>query len=73
MEQIAKLFASLAAYSKMRDRELFREVRQFYCSYWLHNWQALQEDTSKSASVFDMRAGDGSLQTLADGPFSAMQ
>ena len=27
MEQVAKLFTRLAAYSKMRDRELFKEVR----------------------------------------------
>ena len=29
MEQVAKLFTRLAAYSKMRDRELYKEVRQY--------------------------------------------
>ena len=33
MEQVAKLFTRLAAYSKMRDRELFKEVRQYHCMY----------------------------------------
>ena len=33
MEQIAKLFTRLAAYSKMRDRELFKEVRKYHCLY----------------------------------------
>ena len=31
MEHIAKLLTRLAAYSKMRDRELFREVSQCHC------------------------------------------
>ena len=34
MEQIAKLFTRLAAYSKMRDRQLFKEVRR-HCLYGL--------------------------------------
>ena len=74
MEQIAKLFTSLAAYSKMRDRELFREVRQFYCSYWSQYWQACSKKTSPKAPVsLTPELGNSSLQTLADGPSSAMQ
>ena len=33
MEQVAKLYTHLAAYSKMRDRELFKEVRQYHFIY----------------------------------------
>lgn len=58
MEQIAKLFTRLAAYSKMRDRELFREVRRYQCLRESVKLAIvlLQLSTSKSTSILDMRA-----------------
>ena len=74
MEQIAKLYTRLATYSKMRDRELFKEVRPFYCLYESHNWHACSKEMSPKAPVsLTSELWTVSIQTLADGPFSATQ